>query len=283
MSDKLTEYESWVIHKKGTEKPHSGLYAHHTGKGTYHCKACDAPLYRSDDKFDSRCGWPSFDDEIVGAVKRLPDADGRRVEILCQACGGHLGHVFHGEGFTEKDTRHCVNSVSIVFKRDEAVALSQAVFASGCFWGTQYFMARIAGVVHTDVGYTGGEVENPTYEQVCQGKTGHLEALLVYYDKAKVSYQELVRVFFETHNFSQQDGQGPDIGPQYLSAVFVSDDEEKKIVQGLIGELEAMGQKVATTVRPRDKFYVGEDYHQNYYESKGGTPYCHTYRQIFDR
>ena len=116
---KLTREEENVILKKGTERPFTGEYESFFEKGTYLCKRCSNPLYRSDTKFDASCGWPAFDDEIKGSVLRIRDSDGRRTEIQCSKCGAHLGHVFVGEGFTPKNTRHCVNSISIVFKPEK--------------------------------------------------------------------------------------------------------------------------------------------------------------------
>lgn len=113
--NELTPEEERVIINKGTEYPGTGKFLYNKNKGTYICRRCNAPLYESEDKFESHCGWPSFDDEIKGAVKRVPDADGRRIEIICANCGAHLGHVFEGEGFTDKNVRHCVNSVSLDF------------------------------------------------------------------------------------------------------------------------------------------------------------------------
>ena len=117
---KLSRAEERVILHGGTEAPFSGEYEHHTGAGTYDCKQCGTPLYRSRDKFDAGCGWPSFDQEIEGAVRRIPDRDGERVEIRCQKCGGHIGHAFAGERFTPRNTRHCVNSISLVFVPEAA-------------------------------------------------------------------------------------------------------------------------------------------------------------------
>lgn len=113
--NKLTAEEEYIIVHKGTERPFTGELLNNNATGTYTCKRCEAPLYRSEDKFEAHCGWPSFDSEIDGAVLRIPDADGRRTEIVCAACQGHLGHVFLGEGFTQKNTRHCVNSLSMNF------------------------------------------------------------------------------------------------------------------------------------------------------------------------
>jgi len=281
----LTPEEKRVIINKGTERPFTGKYTDNKEKGTYSCKWCDAPLYLSDSKFDSHCGWPSFDDEIPGAVKRIPDPDGSRTEIVCANCGGHLGHVFTGEGFTDKNTRHCVNSISLNFKpyqpMDNQQTTQTAIFAGGCFWGVQHFFDKANGVVKSEVGYTGGTKENPTYKEVCAHTTGHVEAIRVTFDPSKTSYEALAKLFFEIHDPTQTNGQGPDLGPQYLSEVFYADENQKATAEKLIDILKQKGYKVVTRVRPATTFWPAEEYHQEYYEKTGGTPYCHVYTKKF--
>jgi len=158
----------------------------------------------------------------------------------------------------------------------------KAIFASGCFWGTEYYMQKAKGVVSTEVGFIGGTKDNPTYKEVCTGKTGHAEACLVVYDPEQTNYEELAKLFFETHDPTQVDRQGPDIGTQYRTEIFYLDDEQKEIANKLIGQLEKKGYKVATKVTPATTFWKAEDYHQSYYENKNGTPYCHVYVKKFD-
>ena len=280
--NKLTPFEQKVILFKATERPWSGEYDNHKEDGTYTCKQCNAPLYRSADKFDSHCGWPSFDDGIPGAVKRVPDADGMRTEIVCANCNGHLGHVFSGERFTDKNIHHCINSVSLNFIPKEAEPVTEkAIFASGCFWGTEYYFQKVPGVISTTVGYTGGHTISPTYKQVCSGKTGHKEVVKVIFDPAKTSYEALAKLYFETHDFTQINGQGPDIGEQYLSYIFYANDEQQNIAEELIKILQDKGYKVATKLEPASTFWKAEDYHQNYYQNNGKTPYCHIKRNVF--
>lgn len=282
--NKLTAEEERVILHKGTERPFTGEYTDYKSDGTYTCKQCDAQLYTSSDKFDSQCGWPSFDDEIDGAVKHVQDADGRRTEILCNNCGGHLGHVFIGEGYTEKNTRHCVNSISLNFvpvEIKQEVKMEKAIFAGGCFWGMEYQFQKVDGVKSVISGYIGGRTENPTYKEVCNTNSGHAEAIEVTYDATKVGYEEMAKLFFEIHDPTQLNGQGPDIGEQYRSEVFYFDESQKEITEKLIKILESKGYKVVTKLTKASKFYNAEDYHQDYYNKTGGTPYCHIYQKRF--
>lgn len=291
----LTPEEERVILHKGTEMPFSGKYYKHDKEGTYTCKRCGTPLYRSTDKFDSECGWPSFDDEIKGAVKRIPDADGMRVEITCAKCGAHLGHVFEGEGFTPKNIRHCVNSISLDFVAAGAgsetatstapaavtTKTDTAYFAGGCFWGTEHWLEQAEGVLSVRVGYMGGRTENPTYKQVCSGTTGHAETAEVVFDPTKTTFEKLARLFFEIHDPTQLNRQGPDIGDQYRSAVFYADDEQRRVTLKLIEMLKNRGYQVVTEVSKAGTFWSAEDYHQDYYEHTGKQPYCHFYQKRF--
>jgi peptide methionine sulfoxide reductase msrA/msrB len=280
--NKLTPGEERVIIHKGTEMPFTGIHLDNKQAGTYTCKRCNAPLYRSADKFDSHCGWPSFDDEIKGAVKRTVDADGSRTEITCARCGAHLGHVFEGERLTDKNVRHCVNSISMNFIPETAeVTTEKAYFAGGCFWGVEHHLKELPGVISTTVGYMGGSKTKPTYKEVCEGKTGHAETVEVVFDPAKTDYETVAKRFFEIHDPTQVDRQGPDIGEQYRSVVFYADENQKKITEKLIGILKEKGLKVVTQVVKAENFWEAEKYHQDYYDVTGKTPYCHVYTKRF--
>lgn len=277
--NKLTPEEERVLIHKGTEAPFTGKYYQSKDKGTYICKRCGAPLYYSKDKFESDCGWPSFDNEINGAVKRNIDADGMRTEIVCNDCGAHLGHVFQGEQLTPKNTRHCVNSISMSFV--PAKSQDTAYFAGGCFWGVEYNFKKIDGVISIKVGYMGGNKDNPTYEDVCSGTTGHAETMEVAFNPDKVSFETLAKLFFEIHDPTQTNRQGPDVGNQYRSAVFYKDDLQRTITKKLIGQLKANGYNVVTELTKAGKFWNAEDYHQDYYSKTSKLPYCHTYQKRF--
>ena len=279
--NKLTSEEEAVIVNKHTERPFTGKYNNFSEAGTYVCKRCNAPLYQSKDKFKSDCGWPSFDDEIPGAVKRVPD--GLSTEIICTNCGAHLGHVFKGEGFTPKDTRHCVNSISITFI-PAAAKINQpdtAIFAGGCFWGVEYYMEKAPGVISTEVGYIGGHSEKPTYEEVSGHKTGYAEAARIIFDPQKTNYENVAKLFFEIHDPTEENRQGPDIGDQYRSAVFYLNMDQKKTAENLVDLLKLKGFKVKTQIVPATKFWKAEEFHQKYYAKESGTPYCHKYVKRF--
>jgi peptide methionine sulfoxide reductase msrA/msrB len=279
----LTKSESYVINSKGTESPFTGKFTKYSEKGTYVCKKCGAALYYSSHKFVSDCGWPSFDDEIKGAVNRYPDPDGMRTEIECASCGAHLGHVFTGERLTSKNVRHCVNSVSLDFVPAiiPAGRYGAAVFAGGCFWGVEYFLQKAPGVISVTSGYTGGVVKNPTYKEVCTGNTGHAEAVKVIYDPLKTNYEKILKLFLEIHDPSQVGGQGPDIGDQYRSEIFYLNAEQKSIAEKNINVLKAKGMKIATAITKASEFYPAETYHQDYYFNNGKVPYCHSYTKRF--
>ncbi len=281
----LTPEEQKIILREGTEPPFSGKFNDHHEKGIYTCKQCGQPLFKSESKFDSHTGWPSFDDTIPGAIKEV--RDGFQTEIECANCGGHIGHVFRGEAFTPKRTRHCANSLSLSFV-SEADAESQkiskearAIFAGGCFWGVEHLLEQMAGVHSVTSGYVGGHTENPTYQDVLYKKTGHAEAVEVLYDPTQVTYEAIAKMFFEIHDPTQINRQGPDYGKQYRSAVFYLDDQQRETTEKLIEILKSKGLKVATELKPAGEFWPAEDYHQDYYAKNGKQPYCHAWTKRF--
>ncbi len=155
-----------------------------------------------------------------------------------------------------------------------------AVFSGGCFWGLEYWFRQLNGITNTTVGYTGGSVPNPTYEQVKTGTTGHYEAVMIEFDPEKISYEELVKFFFQIHNFTQADGQGPDIGPQYLSNIFYLNDQQYQTALNVIKILWRKGYNVTTGLIKFDKFWPAEPEHQQYYERLGKVPVSHVFRKI---
>lgn len=276
--NKLTPEEEKIIIGKGTEPPGSGEYDKFFEDGIYVCRRCNTPLYISDSKFDSHCGWPSFDAEIKGRVKHLPDADGRRTEITCATCGAHLGHVFTGEGLTPKDTRHCVNSLSLKFiPRTQIKKLETAVLGGGCFWCLDASFRQVEGVFSVVSGYAGGQTDEPTYEKICGGATGHAEVVQIEYDPIKLSYRELLKIFFSLHDPTTLNRQGRDIGEQYRSVILYADESQRLIAEDYLNELaesKIYGKPIVTEIEPLKKFYPAEDYHQDYYAKHPDNAYC---------
>jgi len=179
---------------------------------------------------------------------------------------------------TQKNTRHCVNSISLYFKPENREI---AIFAGGCFWGVEYLIEKQKGVISVESGYIGGSIKNPTYEIVCSKTSGHAEAVQVIFDPSLTNYEMLAKLFFEIHDPTQFNRQGPDIGEQYRSEIFYTTPQQKNIANNLIKILRNKGYNVTTKVTPVTKFYKAENYHQDYYEHKGTLPYCHKHTKRF--
>lgn len=279
----LPELNYKILREGGTERAFTGIYTDEFDKGLYRCFACGAPLFRSDTKYDHGCGWPSFTKPVSdNAVIYLPDYSYgmSRTEIRCANCGSHLGHVFD-DGPEPEGKRYCINSASLQFipeKEDKNMkkeGSTTAIFAAGCFWGVEYKFSKEEGVISTDVGYTGGTVINPSYQLVCTDMTGHAEAVKVEFDPAKTTYEKLVRFFFEIHDPTQVNRQGPDTGTQYRTAIFYTDESQKTIAEKIKKELQKKYDlPIATEIVPAGKFYMAEEYHQEYIKKKGGES-CH--------
>jgi|TARA_B110000263_G_scaffold149304_1_gene129532 peptide methionine sulfoxide reductase msrA/msrB len=261
----LNKKEKEIIVNKGTEAPFSGEYNNHFDAGIFVCRACSNILYESASKFNSGCGWPSFDDEIPGAINRYEDKSlsTDRVEICCSRCDGHLGHVFTGENVTKKNTRHCVNSLSIKFLAHNN--LETATFGAGCFWAVQNVFSDIIGVYDTQVGYMGGTIDNPTYEEVCLGQSKHAEVVQILYDSRELDYKKLLNIFWNNHNPTTLDCQGSDIGTQYRSVIFHHSSDQKKIAENSRKQFQQNFQEpIVTKIISHQAFYRAEEYHQDY-------------------
>ncbi len=272
--NKLTPEEESVIIDKGTEQAFTGKYENFFEDGTYICRQCGTPLYKSNDKFHSGCGWPSFDEEIAGAVLRRTDKDGRRTEIVCSACGGHLGHVFEGEGMTPKNSRHCVNSVSIDFVPKQS---QTAVLGGGCFWCLEAAFKQLKGVIKVESGYSGGIGPDPDYKKVCSGNTGHAEVIKIEFDPDIISYELLLHIFFAAHDPTTLNRQGNDIGTQYRSIIFYNSPQQEQIALRVMQDIEdskIYPNPPVTEIKPLQAFYKAEDYHQEYFLNNPYQPYC---------
>ena len=258
-------FQEKILKDKGTEPPFSGEYNDFFKAGVFLCRACKSPSYESNTKFDSGCGWPSFDDEIEGAIVRYEDLSGGRIrtEICCANCDGHLGHVFHGEKITNKNTRHCVNSLSIQFKAYEN--LERATFGAGCFWQVEKIFKEIKGVYLSSVGYMGGSTHNPNYEDVCRGDTNHAEVVDIYFNPEIISYLQVLNVFWSNHNPTTPNMQVTNKGTQYRSVIFYYSVIQKNIAEtSILEQSKNWNKPIITQLVLATTFFRAEEYHQNY-------------------
>ncbi len=271
----LTKEEKQVIINKKTENPFTNEYDSMFKDGVFYCRQCSQPLFSAEAKFNSGCGWPSFDEHFPGSVVRKPDSDGIRTEIICSNCKGHLGHVFEGEKMTEKDTRHCVNSLSIKFipKSNEG-NIEVAYFGGGCFWCTEAVFKLIPGVISVISGYSGGSKDNPSYEDVSEGNTHHAEVVRIEFNNVIVTFDDLLQIFFEIHDPTTLNRQGNDVGEQYRSIILFTTIEQEQKTKRYIEVLKNTGIMAVTQVIPYMVFYQAEDYHMNFYENNPNNPYC---------
>ena len=281
----LTPMQYKVLREKATERPGTGEYLHNQGAGTYLCAACGNPLFVSDEKFDSGCGWPSFSRAVEsGAVREETDTSlgMRRTEVLCARCGGHLGHVFK-DGPPPTGRRYCINSAALTFRPagDEPAKPEPnpavATFSGGCFWCIEAVFERLDGVLSVESGYTGGTTRDPTYREVCGGRTGHAEAIRITYDPSRVSYEQLLDLFWRAHDPTTLNRQGADVGTQYRSAIFYHSEAQKRAAERSKAALEAAAaydNPVVTEIVPAGPFYPAEVDHQDYFRNNSRAPYC---------
>jgi len=258
----LTPEQYAVLRERGTERAGTGSCLNPHQTGTFVCAACGNPLFSAGEKFESGTGWPSFAQAMAGDhihISRDTRHGMIRDEVSCARCDSHLGHVFP-DGPPPTGLRYCMNSVALRLVQTET-----ATFAAGCFWGVQSAFDQTRGVLKTTAGYTGGHLPNPTYEQVCTHTTGHAEAVEVEFDPAKVSYSQLLDLFWTIHNPRQKGGQGPDIGDNYRSALFTHTPQQKAAAEASKAAQSTPGKPpIATEIVEAGPFYPAEAYHQHY-------------------